>query len=355
MSTMRKMASVQEVRSIEPIKNADRIEVAKILGWNVVVGKDLGLKPGDKVVYFEIDSMLPGDDPRYADFQKHGQKTVIVEDADGGSVEVTGYVLRTIKLRGVVSQGLAMSLESIGVPADAPVGADVTEDAGVYKYEEPTPVGRADIIGPFDGRLCPKSDAIRVQSLEPDVYEALKGLPATPTVKVDGTSTTVSYHDGGLHVYSHNWELDHDSLAMKTAVESGIVGVVDGHDGMAVQFEMAGPDVDNGNRQKLSKTRPFVFSVWENHVKLSRSEWPELLDELGVPKLDPAEWHLEGSMADMISKVDGLRGHVTKDVLDEGVVWHLDSSDVSLEVLNALGSNLEFKIISNKYLLKHGL
>lgn len=354
MSNTRKMASVQTIRAIEPIKNADRIEIAKILGWNVVVGKDLNLKPGDKIVYFEVDSMLPADDPRYAGFQKHGQKTAIVEDHNGDSVEKTGHVLKTIKLRGVVSQGLAMSLESVGVPEDTAIGTDVTGIAGVYKYEEPTPVGNAGIIGPFDSRLCPKSDAIRVQSLDPDVYEALKGIPATPTVKVDGTSITVSYHDGGLHVYSHNWEIDHDSQAMKTAVESGIASVIQGHEGMAVQFEMAGPGI-NGNRQKLARVRPFVFSVWADHVKLDRSEWPALLDELGVPVLDPSEWRLDGTVDEMISKVDGLRGHVTRDVLDEGVVWHLDAGDVPVEVSRALGDNLEVKIISNKYLLKHGL
>lgn len=354
MSTTRKMASVQTISAIEPIKNADRIEIARILGWNVVVSKDLGLKPGDKIVYFEVDTLLPADDPRYADLQKHGQKTVIVEDSTGESVEKTGHVLKTIKLRGVVSQGLAMSLESVGVPADTVPGTDVTGLVGVYKYEEPTPIGNAGIIGPFDSKLCSKSDAVRVQSLDPAVFEALKGIRATPTVKVDGTSITVSYHDGGLHVYSHNWEISPDSQAMRTAVESGITDVINGHEGMAVQFEMAGPGI-NGNRQKLASVRPFVFAVWDHHVKLDREEWPALLDKLGVPVLDPDEWRLTGTIDEMISKVDGLRGHVTRDVLDEGVVWHFDPAGVPSEVENVLGSNLEVKIISNKYLLKHGL
>lgn len=60
----RKLVSVQEITNIEPIEGADRIEVARILGWRVVVGKDMHLKPGDRVAYFETDSLLPAYDPR---------------------------------------------------------------------------------------------------------------------------------------------------------------------------------------------------------------------------------------------------------------------------------------------------
>ncbi|WP_340508982.1 hypothetical protein [Bifidobacterium longum] len=113
----RKLVSVQEITNIEPIEGPDRIEVARILGWRVVVGKDMGLKPGDRVAYFETDSLLPAYDPRYKSFQARGQKTMIV-----GSKEVTGHVLRTVKLRGVYSQGLIMRLDELGFrytpPAD---------------------------------------------------------------------------------------------------------------------------------------------------------------------------------------------------------------------------------------------
>lgn len=105
----RKLVSVQEITNIDPIEGADRIEVARILGWRVVVGKDMHLKPGDRVAYFETDSLLPAYDPRYKAFQKRGQKTMIV-----GAKEITGHVLRTMKLRGVYSQGLIMRLDELG-------------------------------------------------------------------------------------------------------------------------------------------------------------------------------------------------------------------------------------------------
>lgn len=74
------MVSVQKIEGVYPIENADRIEKIRIGGWIVVVGKDMGLKPGDHVAYYEIDSMLPADDPRYTDLQKRGQRTVPVSN-----------------------------------------------------------------------------------------------------------------------------------------------------------------------------------------------------------------------------------------------------------------------------------
>ena len=140
----RKLVSVQEITNIEPIEGADRIEVARILGWRVVVGKDMHLKPGDRVAYFETDSLLPAYDPRYKAFQARGQKTMIV-----GSMEITGHVLRTMKLRGVYSQGLIMRLDELGFRYTPAVGTDITDKANVLKYEEPLPMGGAQ-IGRFD-------------------------------------------------------------------------------------------------------------------------------------------------------------------------------------------------------------
>lgn len=185
----RKLVSVQEITNIEPIEGADRIEVARILGWRVVVGKDMHLKPGDRVAYFETDSLLPAYDPRYKAFQARGQKTMIV-----GSMEITGHVLRTMKLRGVYSQGLIMRLDELGFRYTPAVGTDITDKANVLKYEEPLPMGGAQ-IGRFDAP-CSKSDAPRLQTLT-DHWDEIKTLKAVPTVKVDGTSTTLSMDERG--------------------------------------------------------------------------------------------------------------------------------------------------------------
>ena len=55
---MRKLASIQRIWQIGPIEEADRIELANVLGWQCVVNKGQ-FKPMDLAVYFEIDSFLP--------------------------------------------------------------------------------------------------------------------------------------------------------------------------------------------------------------------------------------------------------------------------------------------------------
>lgn len=251
----RKLVSVQEITNIEPIEGADRIEVARVLGWRVVVGKDMGLKPGDRVAYFETNSLLPAYDPRYKSFQERGQKTMIV-----GAKEVTGHVLRTVKLRGVYSQGLIMRLDELGFRYTPPVGTDITTEANVLKYEEPLPMGGMQ-VGRFDAP-CSKSDAPRLQTLT-DYWDEIKTLKAVPTVKVDGTSTTLSMDERGqVHVYSRNWELDSMSSNMQLAKRFQLDKML--WPGMAVQFELCGPGIQS-NRLKLPAPTP---------VRLRRVERP---------------------------------------------------------------------------------
>ena len=88
---MRKLATIEEVQSLEPIPDADRIELAKIRGWNVVVQKGLH-EVGDLVVYFEIDSMLDIEMPQFQFLSDRGVRT----DADG----FKGHVVKTMRLRG---------------------------------------------------------------------------------------------------------------------------------------------------------------------------------------------------------------------------------------------------------------
>lgn len=253
----RKLVSVQEITNIEPIEGADRIEVARILGWRVVVGKDMHLKPGDRVAYFETDSLLPAYDPRYKSFQERGQKTMIV-----GAMEITGHVLRTVKLRGVYSQGLIMRLDELGFRYTPAVGTDITDKANVLKYEEPLPMGGSQ-IGRFDAP-CSKSDAPRLQTLT-DYWDEIKTLKAVPTVKVDGTSTTLSMDERGqVHVYSRNWELDPMSANMQLAKRFQLDKML--WPGMAAQFELCGPGIQS-NRLKLPAQRPFVFAVWKTTTR----------------------------------------------------------------------------------------
>lgn len=94
----RKLASFRTVDAIEPIEGADAIELAVIGGWKVVTKKG-EFQPGDPCVYFEIDSFMPDGVPAWQ---------FLVDKSARIFNGVKGHKLRTIKLRGQISQGLIL-------------------------------------------------------------------------------------------------------------------------------------------------------------------------------------------------------------------------------------------------------
>lgn len=113
----RKLAHIELIEDINPIPNADAIEVVSVLGWRCVVKKG-DFKLGDKVIYVEVDSILP-DKPEF-EFLRDRK-----------------FRIKTIKLRGQVSQGLVLPLSSLleNYKGSLKVGTDVTEAMGIIKYE----------------------------------------------------------------------------------------------------------------------------------------------------------------------------------------------------------------------------
>lgn len=104
----RKLASVVEIATCEPIPDTERLSVATMVGkgWKVVVGRD-EFKPGDLCVYLEIDSFLDPNDERYAFLRDRCLRKFV---SKSGTVLREGLKIKSIKLRGVVSQGLLMPL-----------------------------------------------------------------------------------------------------------------------------------------------------------------------------------------------------------------------------------------------------
>ena len=139
----RKLATIQKIREIRPIEGADAIELAIINNWQVVVAKDVGHKVGDFVVYCEIDSFLPIREEfeflRKSSFKKMGDQE--------------GFRLKTIKLRGQISQGLVLPISVLEGSDDAIVieeGVDVSEVLGIVKYDPPIP---AQLVGKVKGHF----------------------------------------------------------------------------------------------------------------------------------------------------------------------------------------------------------
>ncbi|MBP9786033.1 MAG: RNA ligase (ATP) [Acinetobacter sp.] len=114
---------VVEINSIENHPNADKLDLATVKGWACVVQKDR-YKAGDKAIYFPIDSILPPE----VECKIFGIES---------KVKLIKSRVRTIKLRGAVSQGLIVPLELFGLQKEK-LGADLTKKLGVTKFEPPT-------------------------------------------------------------------------------------------------------------------------------------------------------------------------------------------------------------------------
>lgn len=327
----RKLASVVTIDAVNPIEGADRIEVVRVKGWNVVTSKGQ-FEVGDHAVYFEIDSALPLKDRRFEHFGERGTKTL----PSGEQV----HVLKTVKLRGQVSQGLVMGLYELELYPDLPLGTDVTERLGVTKHE-PELGGGADAVGNFLSQYAEKTDSERVQNIAPEMLTAMGKRQWSATEKVDGSSLTVVKElDGTVRVCSRNLEVGPNSMHFKAAHELGVAGLL--APGETVQGEIVGPGV-NGNRLKLDAPRVLVFDLWRDRTVVPRSQWPQWALERAVPVLDI---DFPATVDEAVAQADKLMSRVNPKVQAEGIVWHTaDGSEVV-----ALGRST-FKVINNSYLV----
>lgn len=352
---MRQLASIQRITDIQPIPGADAIDVATVLGWQVVVKKG-DFQVGDLAVYVEIDSVLP-DLEEYRFLWKFAEQ------------RPNNFRVKTIKLRGQVSQGILFPLtgvhkilipwflgteeESVMYP---PEGTDLTELLGVTKYEAPLPAGSADIEGQFfDG--VPKTDEDRVQSRH-DLLAVLQGRPYYITVKCDGASMTVASHDSRVKVASRNYRLANnpDSAYWRAAENSnGLIEMVVDQPWLAVQGELVGPGIQN-NRLGLTEHYFLVFDIFDRHVEYGLGDCHEgnrylTLDEIRTLQ-DEWGFHTVGviergdtfayTQDQLLALAEDKYPNTTNE--REGIVIR---SDDDLP-------RVSFKAISNRYLLKGG-
>jgi RNA ligase (TIGR02306 family) len=198
---MRVLATIDSILGIEPIPDADAIEQARVRGWTIVTKKG-EFTVGDSCVYIEVDSALPMTDSRFEFLAPRGTKTL----GDGKVV----HVLRTAKLRGVYSQGLALPVDAFPelTSTDLEPGHDVAGLLGITLYEPPLPAStNGEIIGAFPTRFASKSDAERAQNLI-EAWESIVAFgPWIATEKLDGSSVTVINDDGKIRACSRNYEL----------------------------------------------------------------------------------------------------------------------------------------------------
>lgn len=326
----RKLASIVRIKDIQPIPNADAIEVATVKGWKVVVKKG-DFKVGDLAVYFEIDSFLPIK-PEFEFLRKSCYRKMGEEE---------GFRLKTIKLRNQVSQGLIIPLDF-----EAEEGDDVTEKLGVKKFDPPIPAELAGVAKGNFPSFFNKTDEIRIQSLnEEDFY----GKKCYISQKCDGSNINCYFNNGEFGVCSRNLELEESDsntfwkMAKNLNLRQKLANL---GQNIALQGELVGEGI-NGNKDALKGHFVYFFTVFDidKQERLPFAEMKKLLKELDlemVPILE-SDYTLpcENLTEFMLDKAEG-KSILNPQKAREGIV------------VRGMNNEFSFKAISNKYLLKHG-
>jgi RNA ligase (TIGR02306 family) len=338
----RRLTSLDTITTIRPIPQADAIEVGTVRGWSVVIGRG-DFHDGDQVVYIEPDAALPLDDPRFAFLAPRGTKTI-----DSRAY----HVVRTIRLRGQLSQGIVFPAAAFPELVDSP---DPDAALGIVLYEAPTPPLGAEVVGPWNVGWLQKTDAERVQNLSDDWLAQVDDGRWVPTEKVDGSSLTYVLDQAqALHVYNRNWELSTDNpgaTPMILAEKYQILDWMTRHQVDAIQGEMFGNKIQD-NRLQVTGHRLACFAAWQRTPDGAADRCRALLDHPQTLEVAPVlDVPFPRSVDQAIAQADGLTSLVNPARLAEGIVWHhLDGGGFP-----ELGYRLVFKAVSPAYLIKHKL
>ncbi len=280
--TARKLASLQRIVSVTPHPNADSLEIVRVLGWNVIA--KLGeYKPGDLTIFCEIDSVLPA----VEEFEFLANKN---------------YRIKTIKLRGLISQGICIKPSTIASSVRFPdfvslsdhfalsrineeqielyavrdqdgrlievsEGSDLTAVLNIVKYTAPIPACLAgNVRGNFPS-FIPKTDEDRVQNIYSDLIKTPEYLEGDweATIKIDGTSFTAYFNEGDFGVCSRNWDLKesdtntHWKVANSLDLRSKMTSL---GKNIAIQGELYGEKIQ-GNKEGIKGVKLAVFNVFD--------------------------------------------------------------------------------------------
>jgi RNA ligase (TIGR02306 family) len=342
----RKLASIQTIAEVAPIEGADKIEKVRILGWCVVVLKG-DFNVGDRCVYYEIDSYLPIES-RYEFLRKSSYKLI----KDTGE---EGFRLKTIRMRGQISQGLVMPVRhfaSYDCVYFGEVGTDVTECLGVKKYEAPIPACLSGEVKGAMPSIIPKTDEIRVQSI-PEILAELKGKPFYITEKMDGSSGTFYHIDGVFGVCGRNWEYREGNnsfwqLAKKHDLEKKLALVVKAYGfNIAVQGEVCGPGIQK-NRIGLKTVTFYVFTIYniDTGVRIGYYEMSNICKDLGVDMVPVLEYDTQFPEYTVDDMLEMAKGKYPSGKDREGIVIRSFEPMYS-QILNG---PMSFKTINNDYL-----
>jgi RNA ligase (TIGR02306 family) len=364
----RKLASIREIKALLPIKKADRIELAQVDGWWCIVKKG-EFKVGDLGVYFEIDSLLPNEEI-YNFLGRAGQRN-----------GVYAHRIKTMKMRGVISQGLLLPISHFGDKlTNKKLGDDVTDILKVTKFEVDNfnrpPNSKIQAHSRFPSFL-PKTEQTRIQNI-PQFFSQYKEMEFEETLKLDGSSYTAFrikkplaiwqrllntlankvldvdiFDTKDFGVCSRNLRLEDESLKgssdmsnfWKVTVKYNIDVMLPLN--YAIQGELVAPNIQR-NHEKVSEPELYIFDVFdiENQKYLLPHERRKFMKKyfnmsLHVPVINSnVKIFTEcDTVEELLSRVEGQS--MNEGTESEGRVYK-----------SCIEPSIHFKAISNKYLLK---
>lgn len=343
---MRKLATIRVANALNPIVGADAIEAVRVDGW-VCVSKKGEFQVDDKGIYFEIDSFLNGQDERFNFLAKQfitfeGQK---------------GARLRTIRLRGQLSQGLFLPLAKFPELQGMEVGTDVTEMLGVTKWEPPMPAQLAGEVIGVRPHFFRATEQERIQNFVQEIADN-KGQEFEVSVKLDGSSMTTyrfdratdkegnTFLDHGVCSRNYNLRKSDKNSLWRVATKNRMIEALDfiGRN-LAFQGEIIGEGIQ-GNNENLKGQDFYMFDIFDIDSQkylapIERQEIVRVLNENGFP----------------IKHVPILENIVLNHTVDEILAMadgqSLNGANREGLVFKRLDGQMSFKAISNWYLEKH--
>jgi hypothetical protein len=218
-----------------------------------------------------------------------------------------------------------------------------------------------------------KTDESRLQD-KPRYLDYIADRNIVITRKEDGSSATFVHKDGRFSICGRNFEWlsptgpakNYFLIANKFNIEGGMAAL---NRNIALQGELVGPKV-NANRLQLGEYQYRVFNIWDidKSVYLPWDKVEEICNDLGIPTVPviycgPAS-NLELTVPAFLQLAEKQR--YSPQALAEGIVVKT-TDDVVEErdeskceegtsaAFNFMQRRVSFKVISNKYLLKHNL
>jgi RNA ligase (TIGR02306 family) len=341
---MENLATIERITEIKTHPNADALEIAVIKGWNCIIKKGEFSK-NDFVIYVQIDTLIP---------LKEWSKFLFKSESDIAKQEVR---LRTIKLRGELSQGLVLPTHILTTTEVLGLGSDVSENLGLKKYVKQIPITMQGLVeGDFPSHLIDRTDEERVQNI-PQVLECINPYNIVATEKADGTSATYLHHGAKVYVCSRNlrWKDTDSNIYWKMYKQYELHKFFEGHPMYALQGEIVGYGI-NGNKlgAPVNEQKFLIFNIW-NHQERRYLSWDEkqIVKEFNrhldfvrqavftFPINAPldVQWCLEQAKGNYLGTSNPREGIVIR-TRDENAKFGTQ--------------RLSFKVINNDFLLKYG-